>query len=69
MKQNKKNCDLKSCMLCRQCQKDWLPAIDASRKNFHFKKGELIFKEDEEVAGMYFIDTGLVKSAQKMGER
>ncbi|GAC1401349.1 MAG: hypothetical protein NVSMB63_20300 [Sediminibacterium sp.] len=67
MKQNKKNCDLHSCVLCRQCLKDWLPAIDASRKSFHFKKGELLFKEDEEVTGMYFINTGLVKVHKKWG--
>ena len=61
MKQNKKNCDLKSCVLCRQCMKDWLPAIDANRKSFHFKKGELLFKEGDTMTGMFFINTGLVK--------
>ena len=61
MKQNKKACDLQSCVLCRQCLKDWLPAIDSNRKSFHFKKGELLFKEGETMTGMYFINTGLVK--------
>ena len=61
MKQNKKNCDLQSCVLCRQCIKDWLPAVDSNRKSFHFKKGELLFKEGEVMTGMYFINTGLVK--------
>jgi len=61
MKQNKKTCDLQSCVLCRQCLKDWLPAIDQNRKSFHFKKGELLFKEGEQMTGMYFINTGLVK--------
>lgn len=61
MKQNKKTCDLQSCVLCRQCLKDWLPAIDQNRKSFHFKKGELLFKEGEKMTGMYFINTGLVK--------
>ena len=67
MKLNKKNCDLKSCVLCTQCQKDWLPAIDACRKSYHYKKGELLFKEGEEVKGMYFINTGLVKVHKKWG--
>lgn len=61
MKQNKKNCDLKSCSLCRQCMKDWLPAIDTNRKSFHFKKGELLFKEGDTMTGMFFINKGLVK--------
>ena len=61
MKQNKKNCDLKSCTMCNQCQADWLPALDINRKSFHFKKGEQLFIEGEEVKGMYFISKGLVK--------
>jgi CRP-like cAMP-binding protein len=61
MKQNKKTCDLQSCVMCRQCLKDWLPAIESNRKSFHFKKGELLFKEGEAMTGMYFINTGLVK--------
>lgn len=67
MKQNKKNCNLQSCVLCKQCQKEWLPAIDTCRKSFHFKKGELLFKEGEEVTGMFFINTGLVKVHKKWG--
>lgn len=68
MKQNKKTCDLKSCVLCRQCLKDWLPAIDANRKSFHFKKGELLFQEGEAMTGMYFINTGLVKVHKKWND-
>lgn len=61
MKQNKKTCNLQSCVMCRQCIRDWLPAIDSNRKGFHFKKGELLFREGETMTGMYFINTGLVK--------
>jgi CRP-like cAMP-binding protein len=60
-KKNKKGCDLKSCMFCRQSMPSWLPAIEANRQCLHFKKGELLFKEGEEVKGMFFIDKGLVK--------
>ncbi len=67
MKQSKKTCDLESCDLCRQCLKDWLPAIHNSRRCFHFKKGELLFKEGENMTGMYFINTGLVKVHKKWG--
>jgi CRP/FNR family transcriptional regulator len=57
----KYKCDLKSCSLCLSCNKEWLPAIDANRKVYQFKKGELLFKEGEEVKGMFFINSGLVK--------
>lgn len=60
-KRNKKGCDLKSCMLCRQSGPSWLPAIEAHRQCLHYKKGEILFKEGEEVKGMFFIDKGLVK--------
>ena len=52
-------------MLCRLCLKDWLPAINANRKIFHFKKGEIIFSEGEVVKGMYFIYSGKVKVHKK----
>ena len=68
MKQNKKSCDLHSCVLCRQCVKDWLPAIDANRKSFHFKKGELLFKEGEAMTGMFFVNHGLVKVHKKWND-
>ena len=68
MKQNKKKCDLQSCLLCRQCMKDWLPVVDANRKTYHFKKGELLFREGEDMTGMYFINTGLVKVHKKWSD-
>ncbi len=64
-KKNKETCDLKSCVLCRQCLPNWLPAVAASRECFHYKKGELLFKEGEEVKGIFFINTGLVKVHKK----
>ena len=38
-----------------------MPAIDVNRNSVHFKKGELLFRENEEVNGMFFINKGLVK--------
>lgn len=64
----KYKCDLKSCSLCLSCSKEWLPAIDANRKVFHLKKGEQLFKEGDEVKGMYFIHSGLVKVHKRWDE-
>ena len=64
----KHKCDLKSCTLCLSCNKEWLPAIDANRKVFHLKKGELLFKEGDEVRGMFFIHSGLIKVHKRWDE-
>jgi CRP/FNR family transcriptional regulator len=57
----KHKCDLKSCSFCLSCSKEWLPAVEVNRKVFHLKKGEQLFKEGDEVKGMYFIHSGLMK--------
>ncbi|HEY4287910.1 MAG TPA: Crp/Fnr family transcriptional regulator [Puia sp.] len=67
MKKNNNNCDLQSCFLCQRCLPEWLPAVQAQRKNLHFKKGELIFREGEEVMGIYFVNSGTVKVHKKWG--
>ncbi len=69
MKTTKNNCDGKSCYLCRHCLPEWLPAIAASKKTIHYKKGELIFKEGDAVTGVYFIYTGTVKVHKQWGEK
>jgi len=58
---HKYECDLDSCMLCRLCLKDWLPAIAVHRKNFLVKKGQQVFKEGDKVEGVYFIYSGVIK--------
>lgn len=68
MKINKNDCDLKSCFLCNLCLPEWLPAIAANKKTMHYKKGELIFKEGEEVKGMFFIFNGTAKVHKKWGK-
>ncbi|MEO5893174.1 MAG: Crp/Fnr family transcriptional regulator [Ferruginibacter sp.] len=67
MKNNKNDCDLKSCFLCNGCLPEWLPAIAANKKTFHLKRGELVFKEGDEVKGMFFIFHGVVKVHKKWG--
>jgi CRP-like cAMP-binding protein len=64
----KHKCNLESCSLCLSCNREWLPAINANRKVYQFKKGELLFKEGEAVKGMFFINTGLVKVHKRWDE-
>ena len=69
MKKSKHDCDLKSCFFCTLCLKDWLPAIDANRKTYHYKKGEIIFKEGHPVTGVYFVYQGKVKVHKQWGDK
>lgn len=69
MKTLKTGCDLQTCLLCRLCQKEWIPAVDAQRKNFTVKKGEAIFEEGDEVKGIFFVYDGAVKVHKHWGEK
>jgi len=68
MKKTKHGCDLKSCFLCQKCLPEWIPAVSAHRKDFHFKKGQSIFGEGDKVEGIYFVTAGKVKVHKKWGE-
>ncbi|MBG9378297.1 Crp/Fnr family transcriptional regulator [Panacibacter sp. DH6] len=69
MKESKKQCDLNTCMMCRLCMKEWKPALAASRSNYTYRKGELIFKEGDAVRGVYFINEGTVKVHKQWGDK
>lgn len=69
MKENKHGCDLQSCFLCTRCSKEWLPALDAHRKSYHVKKGEVLFNEGEEMKGIYFIYNGRFKVHKQWGDK
>ena len=68
MKKNDYECDLKGCLLCRLCLKDWLPAIAAHKKNVLIKKGQHIFNEGDPVTGIFFIYSGNVKVHKRWDE-
>lgn len=61
MKKGKGNYDASLTFLYERCIKDWWPALDAGRQVFHYKKGEIIFKEGDPVTGVYFMLDGVVK--------
>lgn len=69
MKKSKNCCDLKSCFFCRLCLKEWIPAIDINRKNYHLRKGEMLFVEGDKVTGIYFVYSGKVKVHKKWGDK
>ena len=69
MKKHKAGCDLDTCLLCRLCHKEWKAAIAAHRTNFKVAKGEVIFSEDQEVKGIYFVYEGTVKVHKHWGDK
>lgn len=50
-----------NCFLYAKCQKEWWPAIDTAAKIIHVKKGQPVFKEGDDVTGIYFMIDGIVK--------
>lgn len=68
MKKLKPVCNLKTCLLCQLCQKEWVPAIAVHRSNLRYNKGEVIFEEGSEVKGIYFVYEGTVKVHKHWGE-
>jgi CRP-like cAMP-binding protein len=67
MKKSKTVCDLHTCLMCQLSQPEWLAAIGVHRQNFIIKKGEPIFKEGDEVKGIFFVFTGIVKVHKHWG--
>ena len=55
--------------MCRNCLPEWWPAILGNRQQQAFKKGELIFKENEPVEGMFFVESGIVKVHKQWGDK
>src|SRR5436190_21972765 len=68
MRKSKIGCDIKTCLLCKLCLKEWAPAVEAQRQNFQYKKGEVLFNEDDKVTGIYFIYSGTVKVHKHWGK-
>ncbi|HWH62905.1 MAG TPA: Crp/Fnr family transcriptional regulator [Ginsengibacter sp.] len=68
MKKADNSCNLKTCFLCRNSLKHWLPAIQTNKQNFQFKKGQKIFEEGSIVKGIYFLFKGNVKVHKKWGK-
>lgn len=60
-------CDLSRCFLCTHSLPEWKAAISMSKQTLHFKKGQSIIREGDEVTGIYFIYSGAVKVHQPWG--
>jgi CRP-like cAMP-binding protein len=61
MKKNTTLCDENTCFMCKNCLKEWHPAISARKINRKINKGEIIFREGDPIEGIYFVYSGKVK--------
>src|SRR5690606_9548404 len=57
------------CFLSNNCIKEWVAAIEANKLVYQFKKGEVLFKEGDNVDGIYFVYEGNVKVHKKWGDK
>ncbi|TAE35825.1 MAG: Crp/Fnr family transcriptional regulator [Sphingobacteriales bacterium] len=67
MKISKKEHSTEKCYISKNCLPEWLPAINANKKIYDVKKGEVIFTEGDEVTGVYFVYEGNIKVHKKWG--
>ena len=54
-------CDLAICFLCRHCMPEWKEVTATHKKTLLIKKGKALFTEGEEVKGIFFLYSGVVK--------
>jgi len=67
MKISKKAYTIDNCYISKDCLPEWLPAINANKKIYDVKKGEVIFNEGDLVTGVYFVYDGNIKVHKKWG--
>lgn len=65
MKISRKKHENYNCFLANNCLLEWHLAIEANKKVYEVKKGELIFKEGQVVEGIYFVYQGILKVHKK----
>jgi len=68
MNELKHGCNLEKCFLCHNAIPEWREAISLHKKNLKFKKGETIFKEGDDVKGIYFVYSGVAKVHKSWGD-
>lgn len=62
-------CLKEDCFLCRNVTPEWLEMVRLKRSVLSYKKGDLVFKEGQEVTGIFFILFGKVKVDMAWGDK
>lgn len=62
-------CDNTECVIQRYCHVEWKTLLSQYRQDFEFEAGEVIFRENQEVNGIYIIFSGRVKIITSLGNK
>jgi CRP-like cAMP-binding protein len=54
-------CTVKNCIMLKSFGPEELHVYKPYKHHYEFKKGELIFREGDEINGLYFVQTGVIK--------
>ena len=54
-------CNVRDCALMKHCERELLASVQSYKHQYHFRKGESIFREGDPVRGVHFVQSGLVK--------
>jgi CRP-like cAMP-binding protein len=54
-------CNVRNCMLMKQCEPLLLQSVQAFKHQYQYKKGQVIFQQGDQVKGVLFVQAGLVK--------
>jgi CRP-like cAMP-binding protein len=54
-------CTVKNCIMLKSFGPDQLNVYKPYKHHYEFKKGELIFREGDEINGLYFVQSGVIK--------
>lgn len=62
-------CENENCFICKNITSDWLELFRTKRAVKQFKKNDLIFREGDDVKGVYVILSGKVKIDMSWGSK
>jgi CRP-like cAMP-binding protein len=63
------DCHNHECFLCRHCLPEWKDLIMLKKSVLVIRKGKTLFRQGEEVKGIFFIHDGSVKISMGLGEQ
>ena len=54
-------CNVSNCMLMKQCEPALLQSVQSFKHQYFYRKGETIFSQGDQVKGVQFVQSGLIK--------
>jgi len=54
-------CNVSNCLLMKQCEPALLQSVQSFKHQYFYKKGETLFQQGDQVKGVQFVQSGLIK--------